>query len=316
MTLKRILFALAALLVGINVLSAVWDIRNERAVVERDALRDFNNLTAILAEQTARSLESTDLLLRAAASDITTTGVGEPGARALRLKDRVAGIPQIRAVLLLDRDGRVVLSTDGEYAEGTDRSDRSYFQQHRESAVKGRFVSEPFISRTTNRWAFAVSEPVTDRAGGFAGVLAAIMDVGYFDRLYRSLDIGEGFVTLITRGGILVTRVPPREDLFGKQLADNGGVLADIARDGRYSGWSASMVSDQQPQILLSAAPVSRRAAGRHGREARAQGAGAVAPGGGPRHRAHAADFGRDAGPGVAGGPRAHAPRARGQPHA
>src|SRR5713226_2466756 len=112
MTLRGALFAFGALLVGINVASAIWDIRNERDLVERNALRDFNNLTALLADQTARAIESIDLLLRAAASDISAKGAGEPAARALRLKDRISGIPQIRAVLLLDRDGRLVLGTD------------------------------------------------------------------------------------------------------------------------------------------------------------------------------------------------------------
>src|SRR6202171_4659086 len=107
MNLRKALFAFGALLVGINVLSAVWDIRNERALVERNALRDFNNLTALLADQTARSLESVDLLLHAAANDISTAGVGQPEARALRFKDRISGIPQIRAVILLDRNGKV-----------------------------------------------------------------------------------------------------------------------------------------------------------------------------------------------------------------
>src|SRR5258705_13445851 len=90
MTLRRLLFALGAFLVGVNVLSALWDIRNERAVVERNALRDFNNLTALLADQTARALESVDLLLRAAANDISQTGVGESEARTLRLRDRIS----------------------------------------------------------------------------------------------------------------------------------------------------------------------------------------------------------------------------------
>ena len=120
MTQRSALFVFGALLVGINVLSAIWDIRNERALVERNALRDFTNLTALLADQTARSLESVDLVLREAANDISAKGVGEPGARAFRLKDRIAGIPQIRAVILLDRDGRVSLSTDDRSSIGAD----------------------------------------------------------------------------------------------------------------------------------------------------------------------------------------------------
>ena len=258
MTLRKALFAFCALLVGINVLSAIWDIRNERTLVERNALRNFNNLTALLADQTARSLESVDLLLHAAANDISRTGVGEPATRALRLKDRVSGIPQIRAVLLLDRDGRIALSTDERSEIGADFSERSYFRHQRDATVKGRYVSDPFLGVITHRWAFAVSEPITDSNGRFAGVLAAIIDIEYFDRLYRSLDIGEdGFVALLTRGGVLVTRVPaPREEVFGKRLPDKGGVLDAIQREGRLSGWSPGLLAERPTQVLLSGAPV------------------------------------------------------------
>jgi signal transduction histidine kinase len=256
MTLRRMLFALGALLVGINVLSALWDVRNDRDLVERNALRDFNNLTALLAEQTARSVESVGVLLSAAANDISATGVGEPAARALRLKERISGIPQIRAVLVIDRDGRIVASTDERTEIGGDYSGRSYFKAQRDGQVEGHYVSDPFLGRITQRWVFAVSERVTDANGRFAGVLAAIIDVEYFNRLYRSLDIGErGFVTLLTRQGTVVTRVPLREELLGQRLSNRDEVLDTLNRDGRYSGWSPSMIGEPW-LVLISAAPV------------------------------------------------------------
>jgi signal transduction histidine kinase len=255
MTLRRLLFALGALLVAINVASALWDIRNERVGVERNALRDFNNLSALLANQTARSLESADLVLRAAVNDIRATGVGDPAWRTVRLRDRISGFPYIRGVLLLDRDGRVALSTDPRSEIGADFSERSYFAQQRDGTAKGRYVSDPFLGRVTNRWAFAVSEPLAEGGKPFAGVLAAIIDVGYFERLYRSLDIGElGFVSLVTRGGVVVTRVPPREELFGRRLPDTG-VIEAVNREGRYSGWSSG-TGGARSQNLVSAAPV------------------------------------------------------------
>jgi signal transduction histidine kinase/CheY-like chemotaxis protein len=256
MTLRRLLFALGAVLVAINVASALWDIRNERIVVERNALRDFNNLSALLANQTARSLESADLVLRAAVADIRATGVGDPEWRTARLRDRISGFPYIRTVLLLDREGRIVLSTDSRSEIGADFSERPYFRPQRDGTATGRIVSDPFLGRITNRWAFAVSEPIAESTKPFAGVLAAIIDVGYFDRLYRSLDIGElGFISLATRGGVVVTRVPPREELLGQRLPDTGGVIEAVVREGRYSGWSTGMAA-ARPQNLVSAAPV------------------------------------------------------------
>src|SRR5271154_4713579 len=93
MTPRRMLFALGALLVGINVLSAVWDIRNERELVERNTLRDFNNLTALLADQTARSLESADILVSGPANGVPVSGVGDVSPPARRFRDRISGIP-------------------------------------------------------------------------------------------------------------------------------------------------------------------------------------------------------------------------------
>jgi PAS domain S-box-containing protein len=256
MTLRRLLFALGTLLVGINVLSAVWDIRNERKVVEDTALRDFNNITTLLADQTARSLESVGLLLRAAAGDISQAGVGDREVRTQRLKDRISGIPQVRGLVVLDKDGRLIVSTDPKSEIGSDFSSRSYFRQQRDAQTARRFVSEPFLGQLSHRWAFAVSEPVTDARGRFAGVLAAIIDIEYVDRLYRSLDIGAGFVSLVTRDGMLVTRVPPPHgNYFGKQLPDPGGLLGAIARDGRYAGWAEGLI--MASPVLISAVPVA-----------------------------------------------------------
>ena len=90
--LRRGLFAFGALLVGLSILSALWTVRSDRARVEEEASRNFANLTALLAEQTARSLESVDLVLAAATSDMRVRGIGDPTLREVRMKDRISGI--------------------------------------------------------------------------------------------------------------------------------------------------------------------------------------------------------------------------------
>ena len=255
MTLRRALFVFGALLVGINVGSALWDVRTQRALVERNALRHFSNLTALLAEQTARSLESVDLLLDAAVSDIGANGIGELAAREARLKDRISGVPQVRGLLLLGPDGRVLIDTEGQIAAGDDLSDRAYFTAHRDGGASGHYVSEPFQGRASGYWEFAVSERIAGSDGRFAGVLAAKMDIAYFDRLYRSLDIGGGgFIGLLTTSGTLITRVPALGEGGGGTLPDPGGVRATLHRDGRFAGWAPSSV--QPGLVLISAAAI------------------------------------------------------------
>jgi hypothetical protein len=136
-------------------------------------------------------------------------------------------------------------------------SDRTYFTAHRDGAAGGRFVSEPFQGRASGYWEFAVSERVSGSAGRFAGVLAAKMDVEYFDRLYHSLDIGrDAFVELATTDGKVITRVPaPREGsaLLG---AEADGALAALKRDGRFTGWSHGVGQAGADPVLISSAAI------------------------------------------------------------
>ena len=256
MKLRGFLFLLGGLLVAINIVSAAWGILEYRVAVVRDASRGFNNLTAALAEQTARSLESVGLVVHGAAREISENRDGNLAARKRRFEDRTSGIPQIRSLFQLDRAGRVVVSNFPGSIPGTDFSDRAYFTKFRDGLVKGRYVSEPFLGRLTNKWAFAVTEPLTDAGGNFTGVVGAIIDIEYVNRLYRSLDFGtDESVALVTRDGVLITRVPPREEWFGKHVAAEGSPLAELIRGGRFSGWVSGPI-DGGARMLASMAPV------------------------------------------------------------
>src|SRR5512145_2692222 len=94
LSLTRGLVGLGALLVAINVSSAIWDIRADRERVEQRALRDFSTLTRLLAEQTAASLEAVDVVLRDAVRD----GSARAAAAMLeRLPEELAHIAQLAA---------------------------------------------------------------------------------------------------------------------------------------------------------------------------------------------------------------------------
>ena len=56
--LGRALIALGVVLVAINIASAIWDVRKSQERTERRAERYYSNMTRLLAEQTAASLEA------------------------------------------------------------------------------------------------------------------------------------------------------------------------------------------------------------------------------------------------------------------
>src|SRR5438445_304806 len=91
-TLTRALVALGAVLVGINVASAIWDARADRDRTELRARRNLSNLSGLLSEQTAAALETVDLVLRDAVRDGTPARVA---AMTPRLRDEMIHIPRV-----------------------------------------------------------------------------------------------------------------------------------------------------------------------------------------------------------------------------
>ena len=255
LTLRRLLFGLGVLIVSINILSAIWDLRNSRAVVEQNALRDFNNLSGLLADQTARSLESVALLVHQASDEIRRPG-HDRQAVAQHLQDRIENFPRIRNLLALDRAGRVTVTADPTIAVGTDFSDRPYFQRQRDHVIPGYDVTAAFRGRLRDHFFFAVSQRLSDRSGAFDGVVVAVIDLDYVDRLLRAIDLGgSGFVTLMNRGGMLITRMPPApEDWLGKPLPQSENMVDKIAHNGHFSGWTQGFYTANR--VLVSAVSV------------------------------------------------------------
>ena len=255
-TIRRLLFALGALIVGINILSAIWDLRNSRAVVEQNALRDFSNLTALLADQTARSLESVVLVVHHTDEEMRRPGIDRQ-AFAEHLRVRLSGFPRIRNVLALDAQGRVTMSADPAVAVGTDLSDRPYYQRQRDRVIPGYDVTAAFREGPQDHWFFGVSQRVARADGAFDGIVVAVIDLEYVNRLLRAIDLGgSGFVTLMNRSGMLITRVPPpREDRLGQPLPESEDMVREIASSGQFAGWTPGFYTGNR--VLVSAVSVA-----------------------------------------------------------
>jgi signal transduction histidine kinase/ActR/RegA family two-component response regulator len=240
MTLRRALVALGCVLVVINVAAAVWDLRIDRERTEARARRELSNLSRLLSEQTAAALEAVDLVLRDAVRDGTAA---KAAVMMPRLRDEMIHIPQLAAFLVADADGHIVGRTsETPKIEGSLR-ERSFFIAHRDGRAGGLSLSEPYQGGADGtKWRFVMSRRLNAPAGAFGGVIAAVMEVDNFDRLYRAIDVGEGgFINLRTRDGIVITRVPEAPEARKRRFY-NPEVAAAIEREGRFIGWLPSAI--------------------------------------------------------------------------
>ncbi|HEY1491641.1 MAG TPA: ATP-binding protein, partial [Steroidobacteraceae bacterium] len=205
----RIRFILVVVAVcGAVWLSALFDAVRDRRLTLAEAERQNDNVAGALAEQAARALQATDLILKQA----VLMDPDAPGAPADRaglaelLRRYMSGVPQVRNLFLFDPARGLRVSSAPATSGNPDLSDRAYYTEQRTNPDLGLFVSEPFISRVTGEPTFVLSRRL--EGSPFHGIAGAAVDVGYIRRFYQALDMGEGSAIELIRtdGRVLVSR--------------------------------------------------------------------------------------------------------------
>ena len=205
----RLVLIVAAVCAAVS-LSTFFDTLHDREETLALAERQHDNVAGALAEQAARALQATDLILRQAML-LDPDAPGAPADRASipdLLQRHMSGVPQVRNLFLFDPARQLHLSTAPTGAK-SDLSDRSYYLAQRVRPDLGLFVSEPFTSRATGEPTFVLSRRLPGPV--FRGIAGAAVDVTYIRRFYRALDLGPGSAVelLRTDGMTLVSREHP-----------------------------------------------------------------------------------------------------------
>jgi len=206
--LRRRLILVVLAVCGAVWLSTAFDTLRDRRATLAEAERQLDNVAGALAEQAARALQATDLILQQAALLDPDTPGAPPDRAAIPdlLRRHMSGVPQVRNLFLFDPARQLHLSSAPAALANLDLSDRSYYTAQRDDPNLGLFVSEPFVSRVTGDPTFVLSRRLSGE--GFRGIAGAAVDVGYIRRFYHALDLGDGSTIALLRadGTELVSR--------------------------------------------------------------------------------------------------------------
>ncbi|WP_322011186.1 ATP-binding protein [Paraburkholderia sp. J12] len=212
--LYRVIAVGAALIVLLVWVASGWDAWRARRFTLADNDREMSSLANAIAEQSARSLQEVDLILRRTAvweREAKTQTIGPEDETAF-LRRQIEGLPQIRELTITDTNGMRIASTMVLSKSDPDISGRRYFQELRNASGNALVISEPLESLLGRRPTFAMAIRLQDADGNFAGVARALVEEDYFRDFYRRTDLGPGAsIELLRDGGIPIVQYPAAE---------------------------------------------------------------------------------------------------------
>ncbi|MEO8630469.1 MAG: PAS domain S-box protein, partial [Betaproteobacteria bacterium] len=230
---RRFGFALWVGVAGASLVAAmavfqVYDIARRHALVIENNEHLFASLVHAMGEQTARSLQTVDVVVR----DTAASGDSRqdlPAAQR-RLRDRVLAVPQIRQLLVFDTDGHVLASSANVDPLARSIAEQAYFQTHRDTPGALPQISTAAPPSGKGPGTIVLSRRIDDRDGRFAGVAAAYIDLDYFNRFYASFNLGQGTtLTLLGSDGVVLASYPNTVAEIGRPYPDAATVAALFA---------------------------------------------------------------------------------------
>jgi diguanylate cyclase (GGDEF)-like protein len=231
----------------------------EHAGTQQAAIRSATTIAQLIDADVLRTVELYDLTLQGliAASQRDDLKQVSPQIRHLALFDRSTTARFKGDILLLDAHGKVLADSSRIDPLPANFADRDDFLAHATHPDSGMFISKPFKPRCecedNGRWRISFSRRISSSSGEFLGVATASMRLGYFDQLFKSLDIGQGgILSIISDDGILLAQKPHLEtDPIGRSFADRPNVQR-ILRERNGSFDSTSSIDQQQRLYTFS----------------------------------------------------------------
>ncbi|WP_245447169.1 EAL domain-containing protein [Methylobacterium sp. 17Sr1-1] len=228
----RMVAASAGLLAALIAAAAGLLVRNlhEHAVAETE--RSLVGLSTILADQADRALQSIELVQETVIAEARTAQVASEeayaafaGREALHeaLKTRIAALPQVNAVTVIDRRGNLLNFSRYWPIPKVNIADRDYFKALAADPALDRFISRPLLNRGDGVWTIYIARKVRAPDGAFLGLVLGAVELGYFERLYRTIAPTPNDVIAVFRDdGTLLVRHPQHDGSVGQVFAKVG----------------------------------------------------------------------------------------------
>lgn len=208
----------AALLWVFVVMLVVSLLLHERRAELTRAEATARALTMAMHAHTESAFHAVDLVLGGIVDAYETLRPARQDPVFLEMmRERMQEMPSVRAIYVIGADGYIRNDTDEPETPRVSLADREYFRRYVEDPTLQRWIAPPLYSRSGLGWFNAVTQRV-EIDGRFAGVAVAAVVPRYFERLYRSMQLGPGqTIELFYSDRTRVARYPGDDSLLGRK---------------------------------------------------------------------------------------------------
>ena len=222
------------LFIVIVVALAAFDIWRGYAATVAGIGRELEALARVIAEQTARSVHTVDLVTRHIADEVRSgklDALDDEAALHAYLHNQAVGLVQITGLSIIDASGRVRASSSS-YPLPADRAgvaEVPAFQQMSTHPGSDMMLAPAMrgVSQQAS-WIIPMGRPLHASDGRFVGAIAAGGRVDYYQNFYRDVHLErDTMITLAHRDGTLLARYPSAEGAaMGRRFERPQGIAA------------------------------------------------------------------------------------------
>jgi signal transduction histidine kinase len=185
----------------------------------------------VIRENIIKNLESTNDALTILQQQVIQGNINQRLNEYLTLL--AEAMPGVRTLHIINAQGDTIASSIPETLVGKNFKYRAYFQTPRQHPDPGMlYISQPFTT-VTGFYVIAVSRMIPDRDGGFAGVVVATLDPGYFKTLLASVLYAQDmWSAVIHQDGELFMLSPDKPGVAGMNQNVPGKFFAKYRASG------------------------------------------------------------------------------------
>jgi diguanylate cyclase (GGDEF)-like protein/PAS domain S-box-containing protein len=202
------------------------DLSRERRNEIENSGATTKNLANVLTEHARENLRRIDVLMEQGAfliRDAPLAALEKPEILSASLKALIPFDGFLLAYRVFDPQGVAGITAGAmPLPELPQETIRTLIKTHSDAPRRGLLFSGAYKPQNSSQWLVPVSYRLTGSDGSFKGVLVGLFDPSVFQKFYRAIDTGpNGFITLFSREGWVLARVPFVEKVMARNWADS-----------------------------------------------------------------------------------------------